>query len=388
MKKKKIILVYDFLKELGGLERMMFFYANCLSKKYEVELDFGYVSDKDKEIITKELELNKNIKIKQVGNSKNEVKQLASFLLNSKGIDNDGDLTISFSFMSNKNAYFDKKLRKTPYISVVCHPPNFLYPVSKGWINNLPRLFARLLGSLFGSSLRKKDRVYIRNADKVIAISGYTSERVKQLYQVNPKIIFPALSDSFRIMNEKEKTKFKKLKNIKKDFILAHGRIIPDKNYKSIVALIKNLNCNLIISGSIEKNYRKELELEILRHNLANRVRILGRISKEDLLGYYNCAKVFVNPAHKEDFGLTPIEAMACGCPAVAWDDGAGPSETIIDGKTGSLAKPYDIGNFEKSIKLALQKKWNAKVIRKHTEKFSKKTIEKQILKEIGSLLK
>jgi len=59
--KKKIILGYDFLKELGGLERVMFFQANSLYKLYNVELIFSYISDKNCGKIIQELNLNKKI---------------------------------------------------------------------------------------------------------------------------------------------------------------------------------------------------------------------------------------------------------------------------------------------------------------------------------------
>ena len=47
---------------------------------------------------------------------------------------------------------------------------------------------------------------------------------------------------------------------------------------------------------------------------------------------------------------MGPLEAMACGTPVVAWDDGGGPSEAIIDGKTGYLAKPYDVHDFAEKV--------------------------------------
>jgi glycosyltransferase involved in cell wall biosynthesis len=53
-----------------------------------------------------------------------------------------------------------------------------------------------------------------------------------------------------------------------------------------------------------------------------------------------------------EDFGLGPVEAMACGTPAVVWDDGGGPCETTIDGLSGFKARPYDFEDFaEKTMK-------------------------------------
>jgi glycosyltransferase involved in cell wall biosynthesis len=53
-----------------------------------------------------------------------------------------------------------------------------------------------------------------------------------------------------------------------------------------------------------------------------------------------------------EDFGLGPVEAMACGTPVVVWDDGAGPCETTATGFSGFRARPYDFEDFaEKTMK-------------------------------------
>jgi glycosyltransferase involved in cell wall biosynthesis len=53
-----------------------------------------------------------------------------------------------------------------------------------------------------------------------------------------------------------------------------------------------------------------------------------------------------------EDFGLGPVEAMACGTPVVVWDDGGGPCETTVTGFSGFRARPYDFEDFaEKAMK-------------------------------------
>jgi len=393
MKRKKIVLVYDMLKELGGLERMMFMYANCLHRQgYEVELVFGYVDEKESKRITEELGLDKSIKIRQLGNSKDYKIQLASFLLNSRGLNCDHtDLVISFGFMSSKNAYHERLLKGTPYIVVLCHPPNFLYPAPGNWVNNPIRLAAKMLGIFVGGILRKKDKTYVRTANKLITISKYTDDRIQDIYGyrhymagIDTKIIYPAISDSFRLMSEKEMDDFKKKKGIKERYILAHGRIIPDKNYHIIISMLDRLDCNLIITGGIDEKYKKFLENAIEKEELATGVvNIVGRVSNEDLVGYYNCASVFVNPAFKEDFGLTPPEAMACGCPVVAWDDGAGPSETVINGKTGILVSGDEEESFKEGIRQALRKKWDRKAIHNSIKRFSHGEIEKQIIKEV-----
>jgi glycosyltransferase involved in cell wall biosynthesis len=75
-------------------------------------------------------------------------------------------------------------------------------------------------------------------------------------------------------------------------------------------------------------------------------VRFLGYVSDLELVKIYNIADAYVHICPKEAFGLSPVEAMACGTAAVVWNDDAGPSETVIEGKNGLRAKPYDIEDF------------------------------------------
>jgi glycosyltransferase involved in cell wall biosynthesis len=66
----------------------------------------------------------------------------------------------------------------------------------------------------------------------------------------------------------------------------------------------------------------------------------LGRVSHEDLLREYSSALCVVCPAFDEDFGLTCLEAMACGKPVIACHDGGGYVELIDDGVDGFLVPP------------------------------------------------
>jgi glycosyltransferase involved in cell wall biosynthesis len=85
---------------------------------------------------------------------------------------------------------------------------------------------------------------------------------------------------------------------------------------------------------------------------------------------------VYLYSPPNEDFGMGPVEAMAHGTPVVVWDDGAGPSETVIDQKTGFKARPYDLDDFaKKTLKILSEKKIRQDMgtyARKHVEeKFS-----------------
>lgn len=383
--KNKIIVLYDFLKELGGLERVMVFQANILKKHYSPELVFGYVSNKQKNKILKELELNKGIKVFQLKKGKGEIRRLISTFLNKNSLEKTNpNLIISHSFMASKIAYKKKKKHKTKYIVMIHHPPNFLYGPSKGWTNNPARLFARMLGIFLGKILRKIDIKSVRGSELIITNSKYTAKRVKQIYNKESEVVYPPVSDFFKIMNNEEIDKFKQEKNINKPFIYTHGRIIPDKNYELALDIIEKFpNLNLIISGTISPEYLIKFKNLIKKRGLENRVKILGRIPLQDLLGYYNCAELFLMTAPKEDFGITTVEAMSCGCPVIAWNDGAGPSEVIIKKNNGLMANAYDLNDYVEKVGQGLKMKWEKEKISNSVKKFSKQEIEKSFLKII-----
>src|SRR3989344_1787283 len=111
---KKIAKIYDFLKEMGGLERVMFFQANSLLKKGEPFLVFSYIDKNNVNNIIKELELNKKVRIIDLHKGKSEFLSLLKSLLFPYKIKRiDADLIISHSFMSSRIAYSQKKKYKT-----------------------------------------------------------------------------------------------------------------------------------------------------------------------------------------------------------------------------------------------------------------------------------
>ena len=79
---------------------------------------------------------------------------------------------------------------------------------------------------------------------------------------------------------------------------------------------------------------------------------------------------------------------MSCGTPVVAWNDDAGPCESVIPDTNGLLAKPYDIKDLAEKIKKALNKKWDRNNIKKTAEKFSDNAQSKIFVKEIKRIIK
>ncbi len=372
---KKIAIIYEFLSEIGGLERVMVNNYNWLKSKYKVFLGFAYVNKE-----TRNNELFKKSKIKKISKFpiKNEPLEVLWFCINPFIKKLKSDLAISNSFLASYYCY----RKKIPYVIYLHHPPNFLYFKSKEeekeWVNSPKRYLAWLGGKIIGNYLRSMDKKAVKNAKELFVNSKFTKKRIKNIYGRDAKVIYPTKNDVFKILKTK-----------KKEFIYSHGRVIPDKKFEYAIQAMKHIpNKNLIISGGVNKEYKNKLENVIKKLNLQKRVKILGRISEEKLIKLYNEAKVFVLTAPNEDFGIVPIEAMSCGTPVVAWNDGAGPTETVVENKNGFLAKPYDIKDLVEKIKKAYNKKWDRNAIRKTVDKFSNENQSKIFLKEIDKIFK
>jgi mannosyltransferase len=88
------------------------------------------------------------------------------------------------------------------------------------------------------------------------------------------------------------------------------------------------------------QGFEGELRSRIETAGLTERIRFVGEHT--DIHRWYQALSLFVAPQRWEGFGLTPIEAMACGVPVVATDVGAF-SELVVDGKTGTIVPPDDL---------------------------------------------
>jgi glycosyltransferase involved in cell wall biosynthesis len=115
---------------------------------------------------------------------------------------------------------------------------------------------------------------------------------------------------------------------------------------KSIVRSAPDVR--LVITGQ-ETEYTDQLKYLVDGLGLAHAVHFIGLVKEEDLRRLYREAAAYVYPSPEEDFGMGIVEAMSCGTPVVAWNNG-GPTVTVLDGKTGFLVDPYDTQRFAESL--------------------------------------
>ena len=120
------------------------------------------------------------------------------------------------------------------------------------------------------------------------------------------------------------------------DYLLYMGRITPEKGVKEAVQIAEATNHRLLIIGPTSPANQGYFD-QYIKPYLNDKILYLGYIERDKLQPYYQKAKALLAPIQwEEPFGLTSIEAMACGTPVIAIARGSMP-EIIKDGKTGYL---------------------------------------------------
>jgi len=136
--------------------------------------------------------------------------------------------------------------------------------------------------------------------------------------------------------------------------VLQLGRIVPRKGVDNVIRGVGSLRRDhglearlLIVGGSARvPDLAADPELARLAaiardEGIADRVTFVGRRDRSELATFYAAADVFVSTPWYEPFGITPVEAMACGTPVIGSDVG-GIKFTVRDGETGFLIPPND----------------------------------------------
>lgn len=120
------------------------------------------------------------------------------------------------------------------------------------------------------------------------------------------------------------------------DYLLIAGRIVPEKGFKEAIQVAKKTNSRLLIIGPVYPETQDYFD-QYIKPQLDDQILYLGYVESDQMWRYYQKAKAFLTPVQwEEPFGLTTIEAGACGTPTVSLRRGAAP-ELIVDGKTGYL---------------------------------------------------
>jgi len=181
---------------------------------------------------------------------------------------------------------------------------------------------------------RKWQRGILESAARIIALSGYSSDRIRELApSVDPQrvCLIPGGVDAHRFAPGGDKHEIRSRLGIPEGrfVLLSVRRLARRMGLENLLEAVRFLRGTgreyfLIIGGSgpLEESLKRQAK----ESGIEDLVRFVGRIPDEDLASYYRAADLFVLPTvQEENFGLVILEALACGCPVVATPTGSIP---------------------------------------------------------------
>jgi len=250
-----------------------------------------------------------------------------------------------------KNAY--PYLKKQNYDYFLIHKPlDFFTAFFMKNINpNLKVIFISGGEDFYGF-----DKFFSKYIDYMFAVSRDNANIIRTRYKRDVEILHNGVNVELFKKDETIRKELRKKYNLENEKVLISvGRIVGWKGYQLVIKAIKELDVKYVLIGDGE--YLNELKKLAKQEKVDNKVLFLGSVSNNELYKYLNMADVFIQPSiGHEAFGITIIEAMACGLPVVASKNG-GILDIISDGKNGYLFEVNNIDEMKEKIKYAFASK-------------------------------
>jgi len=368
----KVVLVHDYIKEYGGAERVL----EALCEAYpDAQIYTAFYNKgspawerfKDKKIIPSWVHYIPFFSTKL----HSPLRFLAPLIWGSFDFSQYDVIIGSASWYVTKGFQKPEKTIEICY----CHtPPRWLYGYrtsvewQRFWI-------IKVYGMIVGHFMRMYDFNAAQKVDYFIANSKEVQARIKKFYRRDSTVIYPPVSLGNRDQG---------IGNRKREYYFIVARIVGGKGLELAVDTAKKLGIKLKVAGAPAGYYTGHKKLQ---EEATDNIEFLGRVSDEELVHLYLGAKAFLALATDEDFGITPVEAMLCGTPVIAYH-GGGYKETVIEGKTGVFFNEATVASLTVAIKKFEKMQFDPKVCQKHAEKFSKERFIKEIKEFVATRVK
>lgn len=256
---------------------------------------------------------------------------------------------------------FAKWIRPAPEVCHICfchNPTRFLWTPEQYLEPYSQKIYYPLLQAVI-NKLKYGDWLAAQQVDFFIANSKTVQKRIRQFYGREAVVINSPINCADYAVGSGDG-----------DFFLIVSRMLPYKRIDLAIEACNRLGKPLYIAG----DGPERLRLEAMA---GPTIRFLGRVSdaeKRELLG--RC-QALILPG-EEDFGLTPLEAMASGRPVIAYR-GGGALETVLEGVTGQFFDNPQVADLMTVLERFDGAKYQSHTLRHHAEQFDVKQFQAKI---------
>lgn len=256
---------------------------------------------------------------------------------------------------------------ETCHVSYCHSPPRFLWDFHRyAERESLGRVSRGVLAPLL-PRLRVWDRAAADRVDYYVTTSGLVQSRIEKFYRRPSVIIPPPVNVSnFRVSDADD------------GYFLLLMRLVGWKRPDIVVEACTRLGLPLVVAGDGREEAR-------LRRIAGPTVKFVGRVWDDEIGELYARCRAFVLPA-VEDFGITPLEAMASGKPVIAIGAG-GVLDTVVPGLTGEFFHEQTADEVARTLQDFDPRRYDPIRIRFHAEQFDTSVFRARLRSEIDRCL-
>lgn len=361
----KIALIHDYLNQYGGAERVLDSFIKIFpgAKIYTLIRNNKNLPDRLKNIDSEISFLQRLPFIETMYE-----RYLILYPLAIESFDlSEFDIVLSDSSAWAKGVFTTKETLHICY----CHSPmRFAYESFHSYTvgqsrNTFEKFFLRFTANYF----RMWDYTSAQRVDYFIANSENVKQRIKKYYNRESIVIYPPCDLEIFYPEDVKK----------EDYFMIIGRMKEYKKFTLVVEAFNELGLPLIVIGD------GPVLPKLMRMSKGN-INFLKKVDDNTLRRFYQSAQAVIFP-QIEDFGITIVEANACGTPVIAYKAG-GALETVIEGKTGIFFNEQSPQAIISAIKKFKDYKFKKSELIKNAEKFDKKIFEDKIKKFINKKYK
>lgn len=360
----KIALVHDFLVRLGGAERVlkeladMYPEAPIYTLLYDEEA-VGAVFPKER------------IKTSFLQSLPSVLRRRYRYLFSLMPLAMERFNFAEYDLViSSSNAYAHGVLTGTDTKHICyCHSPmRYLWDWAHEYLkeNKISGLKLRYIQNRL-HKMRMWDKAASDRPDLYIANSKNTQKRISKYYRLDSEVIYPPVDiDRFFVSNYSD------------DYFLIVSTITPFKKIDLAVEAFNKLGEKLVIVGD-------GVQRDSLEKKAGKNITFTGFLPDVQVNEYLSKCRAFIFPG-EEDFGIAPVEAMACGKPIIAYGKG-GLLESVIEGETGVFFDEPTAESLVSAVQSFIKKEdsFDSQIIRKRAEEFGRKAFTRGMRRVVGS---